>query len=300
MTSISVIITCYSEGEKVITALNSIFGQTDTAVEILLINDHSRHEATNTICAQLAAQHPQLRYFYLEQNGGLSHARNMGFQHASGEAIIFLDGDDELPANAVALIRKAFYDHPEADFVYGDFLVRNIRTGEHQVSPGEPITTGGKLDISKLMLNYRLLGTSPCKKNLWEKTGGYDQLFSYDNQDMDFWYSAMEKNATGIYIPEVIYTWNREDNGMNVNQKADKMMLLYEKHFGLISQYKANRYIELKIIAIYLRNKDVKGLQESVRKIRKMTGGQVSLAMLLSLLPCFILAMFTRLYHLVK
>ena len=93
---LSVIVPCYNVESYVDRCVQSILHQTIglDKMEILLINDAST-DHTLDILKNYAKQYPQsIRVIDLEQNVGLSHARNVGVKHASTEYIAFVDSDD--------------------------------------------------------------------------------------------------------------------------------------------------------------------------------------------------------------
>lgn len=89
---ISVIIPTYNREDLILKALESINNQTFKDYEILIIDDAST-DNTEQVIKNL--NHPKIRYFKLEKNGGQCIARNFGSKHVRGEYIAFLDSDDE-------------------------------------------------------------------------------------------------------------------------------------------------------------------------------------------------------------
>ncbi|WP_153046885.1 glycosyltransferase family 2 protein, partial [Streptococcus suis] len=71
----------------------SVLNQTYEEFEILLVDDGSTDDKTSNICDKLAAKDDRVKVFH-QSNGGLSAARNTGIKNASGDYILFLDGDD--------------------------------------------------------------------------------------------------------------------------------------------------------------------------------------------------------------
>ncbi len=61
-------------------------------MEILLIDDGST-DSSGEICQKYAAAHDNIRYLR-QENRGVSAARNLGLEYASGDWILFVDGDD--------------------------------------------------------------------------------------------------------------------------------------------------------------------------------------------------------------
>jgi glycosyltransferase involved in cell wall biosynthesis len=78
--------------------LDQLRTQTVTPLEVLVL-DQTRRELR---AADLAAEYPDLplRYFALDRAGQCS-SRNLGIRSARGEAILFLDDDDEVPPDLI-------------------------------------------------------------------------------------------------------------------------------------------------------------------------------------------------------
>ena len=87
---ISVIVPIYNVKQYVRKCIESLLAQTGADVEFLLIDDGSTDES-GVIADEY--RDARIRVFHL-QNGGLSAARNFGIEHARGEWLMFVDGDD--------------------------------------------------------------------------------------------------------------------------------------------------------------------------------------------------------------
>ena len=87
---ISVIVPIYNVEPYVRQCVDSLLAQTGADIEILLIDDGSTDRS-----GMIAEEYTdtRIRAFHL-QNGGLSAARNFGIEHARGEWLMFVDGDD--------------------------------------------------------------------------------------------------------------------------------------------------------------------------------------------------------------
>jgi glycosyltransferase involved in cell wall biosynthesis len=91
--SISVIIPLYN-GEKYIKqTLESVFRQTLTPLEIIVVNDGSSDNSPNLV-ESLKAQSPCPLLLINQANAGTQAARNSGIQQASGTYVALLDQDD--------------------------------------------------------------------------------------------------------------------------------------------------------------------------------------------------------------
>jgi glycosyltransferase involved in cell wall biosynthesis len=85
---ISVVIPSYNRADLLLRALDSVFAQTHPADEIIVVDDGSTDD-TLLRTSQLPITLIQ------QENRGVSAARNVGIQRASGDWIALLDSDDE-------------------------------------------------------------------------------------------------------------------------------------------------------------------------------------------------------------
>ena len=89
MKKVSVIIPFYSHLDWLYEAVESVFAQTYTNYEVILVNDGSKEDLTDFL------QKYKDSIIYLKQeNAGPAAARNNGIRHASGDYIAFEDSDD--------------------------------------------------------------------------------------------------------------------------------------------------------------------------------------------------------------
>lgn len=104
---LSVIIPVYNKKRYLSGLLEQLRAQTFTDFECLLIDDGST-DGSGAVCDEFAAKDTRLRVFHIP-NGGVSHARNVGLDHARGEYVTFIDADDRIH---VDLLEK-LYRHAE-------------------------------------------------------------------------------------------------------------------------------------------------------------------------------------------
>ncbi|MBQ6021179.1 MAG: glycosyltransferase [Clostridia bacterium] len=87
---ISVIIPVYNTQDYIEKCVASVLSQTYSDLQVILVDDGSPDESGKIIDA---IEDPRVLVIH-QENGGLSAARNTGLDHASGEYICFIDGDD--------------------------------------------------------------------------------------------------------------------------------------------------------------------------------------------------------------
>ena len=89
---ISIIVPVYNVEAYLAKCVDSILAQTYTNLEIILVNDGSS-DGCGRICDEYAKQDKRIMVIH-KQNGGLSDARNVAIDVATGEFITFIDSDD--------------------------------------------------------------------------------------------------------------------------------------------------------------------------------------------------------------
>ena len=110
---ISVVMPVYNVEEYLAAAVNSVLQQTigfEDNIQLILVNDASPDRSAN-ICLEFRSRYPKnIVFLDLKRNGGVSRARNLGMDKASGEFIHFMDSDDILDTDVyektIAMLRQ--------------------------------------------------------------------------------------------------------------------------------------------------------------------------------------------------
>lgn len=102
---ISVIVPIYDVEEYLPTCIESILNQTYKNLEILLIDDGST-DKSGIICDEYARQDNRCTVIH-QRNKGVYEARNTGLNHATGEYISFIDGDDYIHPQMLETLYEA-------------------------------------------------------------------------------------------------------------------------------------------------------------------------------------------------
>lgn len=111
MPEISIIVPIYNAEKHLPECIDSILGQSFTDFELLLVNDGSTDSSTD-ICNRYALTDKRIKVLN-KKNGGVSSARNIGLDNASGNWIAFCDADDKLlPSFLEKLTRKDYTIYP--------------------------------------------------------------------------------------------------------------------------------------------------------------------------------------------
>jgi len=210
---VSLIITCYNYAEYVERAIRSALEQSVTKndLEIIVVNDCS----TDHTIEILKNYETEVRVFNLEQNLGLSGARNFGIKKAKGQFIVFLDADDYMHKDLIAVERLFLQENNTLDAVSCDYFMVDER-GKHTAhisAEAEPIACGVMF-----------------RKDFLYHIGLYDQDFrAREEEDLRIRWTN-KYNIYNLIVP--LYRYRMHDNNLTKNKETmDKYSdLLDSKH----------------------------------------------------------------------
>lgn len=193
--------------------LQSVAVQTYSNFEVLMVNDGSR-DGSEAICMEFAHSDNRFRLINRE-NRGVSAARNTGIDQARGEFIYFLDADDMMHPEALAVLIKALQD-TNADMVVGGF--------EMGVSPDfkpvahESILRSLRVYDSRTLLEkglYQSLMVNASWGILFRHTifeGGIRFSEGRRYEDLDIFYKLILESGKIVYLPEKLYFYRQHSD----------------------------------------------------------------------------------------
>lgn len=89
---VSVVVPAYNVASHLGKCIESVLAQTETSFELIVVNDGSTDD-TGAVAERYAEVDSRVSVIH-RPNGGLSVARNTGFEAATGDFLCFLDADD--------------------------------------------------------------------------------------------------------------------------------------------------------------------------------------------------------------
>ena len=198
----SLIITSYNYGHFLERCLRSALNQTkpEGGYEVLVIDDASS-DGTGQILKNFE---DDIRYVRLEENKGLSYARNLGVKMAKGQFVVFLDADDYVHKDFLYLERTIMGLNPSLDAVSCDyyFVDERGRHSEYVKGDSSPIACG---------IMFR--------KDLLFRIGLYDEGFiAREEEDLRL---RWLENYEIFNIPAALYRYRMHDS--NLTKDEDKM-----------------------------------------------------------------------------
>lgn len=144
---ISVILPVYNAERTVETAVKSLFHQTFTDFEAVIIEDGST-DRTREVLKKMENSDPRIKVIYKEKNEGLSAGRNSGLRAASGAYIGFLDADDWMEPDFLESIYSGGILQ-DADLILSGYSHDTMNPERTHVSVSRKVSTEFRLCTSK-------------------------------------------------------------------------------------------------------------------------------------------------------
>ena len=210
-TQVSVIIPTYNHRDFVMETLESVFAQTFTDYEVIVVNDGSPDDTAEVLRPYVEGG--QIRY--IEQpNAGQAAARNRGLVEAKGEFIAFLDDDDVWPPDKLGRQVERLSARQESALVYGTCAPY----GEEPRQPWPPHNIAPSGDVRDAFLRQCWI-TSPgqtlIRASALKDTGGFDtKLRGTDDWDL---YLRLAKGNAFEFMDFVALRYRRHSGNASNN-----------------------------------------------------------------------------------
>jgi len=259
---VSVVVPCYNHGKFIDDAVNSILTQTYENIEIIIVNDGSTDEETNTYLETYSK--PKTRVI-TTTNQGLPSARNNGIKEAKGKYILPLDADDKIHPEYIEKALKIIKEDENIGIVYGKTEFFGDKSGVWELPA---------YSLEEMLLRNLIITCSMFKKSDWEKVGGYSKDMVYGFEDHDFWLSLLELGREVRFIPEVMFYYRkvntettRPHSIAQITSSSEKVLYsfnmlvkhhpeLYKQHVAFIMMMLKSIEIEKDTVALNLLHRD--------------------------------------------
>lgn len=189
----SVVIVNYNYNDYLKQAIESALLVSD---DVIVVDDKSTDESYKIIGEYMG----KANCIFLNENCGVSAARNYGVGFAKHEYIICLDADDILNPEIKDIV-------PTTDIVA--IGVQHFEGRNDIQLPPENIT------LELLKQGNVMCVTCPFRKDLWARVGGFNEKLS-GLEDYDFWVRCLKAGATVESVRKPLLNYRIHANGRNV------------------------------------------------------------------------------------
>jgi glycosyltransferase involved in cell wall biosynthesis len=230
---ISVIVPCYNQEDYIDECLESVYNQTYTHWECIIINDGSTDESEKIIKKWVALDS---RFIYHKQNNvGLSSTRNKGLEIAKGKYIQFLDGDDTLSLQKFEKQIQLFTD--TIDIIICDYFPVDNDTGsfrkDRYLTPFPDVLNYKKDVVTRWEKNLSI----PCHCVLFKSSLIYTKPHIFfditlpNHEDWLFWVQLFYKSKQITFSHEAYahYRIRKDSMCTDVNAMNQGFVIAAEK-----------------------------------------------------------------------
>ncbi len=213
---VSVIVPVYNVEKYLRKCLDSLVNQTMKDYEVILVNDGST-DSSQSIIDEYKQKYSCIKAFKKE-NGGMSSARNLGLQYATGEYIAFVDSDDYVEVFFLEkMYEKAKSDN--SDVVICDYYALNEEEKRYikchmNYSPDEKI---------EYLISPPMVWSKLIKKEIMDQVKFTEGIYY---EDLDICIRLFPFVNKISFVEEPLYDYYLQHSGSIMTQKTFNNHLL--------------------------------------------------------------------------
>lgn len=213
MCKVSVILPTYNRAKIIQKSIESVLNQTVKDIELIIVDDGS-NDNTKEVISEI--KDSRIKYILLEKNGGVSNARNIGMQNATGEWIAFEDSDDIWHPEKLQKQLEYAKDHTKCEVIYCAYSI--TVSGVNYVVPSRNYKRNLKGYIYKDLLLKNTIGAPTLmfkRKILNENIRFCSELKSLEDWDFAL---LISKNREVGFVSEVLVNAGTTGGGVSSNR----------------------------------------------------------------------------------
>lgn len=234
-TKFSVIIPTYNRLGQIDSAIDSVVNQYYQNYEIIIVDDGSIDDTKQHVTKKYSEliKKNVINYVYLDSNGGVSKARNIGIKAASGEVICYLDSDNVWSPWYLSYIAKS-YLNSEVKSVNCGMLIFDELSKTLNI-------LGGEFTFDQMLAkNYIDMNIYSHRKELSTLFGGFDEelprLVDYEL----IMRLSVHDEPKYLQLPSAIYFFRKGVETITSSKEIDYQELR-SKVIQKIQSYRANQ-----------------------------------------------------------
>ncbi len=220
MDTVSIVVPVYNTNEELFNrCISSLVNQTYENIEIILVDDGSS-SGIEIVCDKYKKLYPNIVVIHKE-NGGLSSARNVGQEVATGDWILFVDSDDWIDCETCEELIKVAgkYDSPNL-IAFGFVHHLGRKTVNCAFKVDNTIIVGNK-DNSLVAeaLQFPSLLSSSCWK-LYKSTFleanqlRHNESLRQGSEDLEFMIRVLIRTQTAVIVNKRFYHYIMNPNSI--------------------------------------------------------------------------------------
>ncbi|MGC8979624.1 glycosyltransferase family 2 protein [Caldisericum sp.] len=241
---LSIIMPVYNTPEKFLRrAIESVINQLYPYWELCIVDDASTLPHVKEVLEEYRKKDKRIKVVYRETNGHISEASNTALEIATGEFIVLVDHDDEIPPHALYMVALEINRNPDANIIYSD---------EDKIDEnGNRFDPYFKPDFNYLLfLGQNMIGhLGVYRTSLVKDLGGFRKGFE-GAQDWDLALRIVEivPEHTVRHIPFILY--HRRVLERSTASGIQTKPYVREAQYKVVSEHLKRRDIEADLIDV--------------------------------------------------
>lgn len=261
---ISFIVLTYNRSDALLAVLRSLASQCGSNHEVLIADDGSRTEEVSALVKDCPRFNCTVRHIWYPDTGfTASRARNLGANLATGDYLVFLDGDcvpnREFVKQHERLAELGYFVNGSR-VLLGESLTRDVTSGTIDLLRCTPLfwlkqrllgqsnkllhLVGWPWRLFRVQQHFVWRGIRSCNMGVWRNdfvgVNGFDEVFEgWGHEDADFVLRLSHlgvRRKNGFMATEVFHLWHRQNprdheslNKARVVQRMQSHMVRAEK-----------------------------------------------------------------------
>lgn len=186
---VTIITTCYNDGEFLKECIDSVKNQTYSNIEYIIVDDGSTDKITLNFLQSLSSDNKIKIISTLNQ--GVCKARNRGVLESNGLFVVVLDSDDYISPEFVELCVDQMVGGDDVKLVATNY--KFFGRFNHKVELEE-------FSIEKLMGHNLFVVSTMFRREDFNDVGGFNSNMKEGLEDWDFWIAIMKNGGNVKYI----------------------------------------------------------------------------------------------------
>lgn len=216
----SIIIPTYNRAEHLSKVIRQLLAKQGNNFELVIVDDGT----DNTKQLLDAFDNSCIRYFHRPQKMGVSSARNLGVEKATGEYVIFFDDDDEVSDTWLADFEYSIMKE------HADIVLCGMKRIDHLNNTVQDVYPENRYNDDKKWGIF-LPGAFAVKKDIFIKAGGYDEVVLYgENTELAIRIRATVRSYSFVHKLNYIYIPSLDGGSKNLTNKVNSNVYVLEKH----------------------------------------------------------------------
>lgn len=222
MLRLSVVLTCYNEGEYIGAAVRSVLEQTCAPqIDSIVIVDDGSAAETMGVLGEIETWDSRIRIISSPGRLGVAACRNLGVRQTNGDILAFLDGDD-LWSPTKAELQLAQFSDASVGLCYTGYHVFS----DHDLAGARPVYVRDITQDGDLARAYFLRDPTICPSCVMVRRATFDEVGGFNSdirlfEDTDFYFRMARTAGFAVVTEPLIY--KRERQGSMTSRRRNLM-----------------------------------------------------------------------------